>query len=103
MHSEGCIELELTQPDGRRPSMEDGLRLKMTFDERRPSMEDNNEDDLKNKEDLHIAGRYTALDIFRFAVFFLSKVLRNKNEKKLSLLQTALSETLFCFANISAP
>ena len=27
-------------------------------------MEDDNEDDLKNKEDLH-----TALDIFRFAVF----------------------------------
>ena len=29
-----------------------------------------NEDDLKNKEDMHIAGRHTALDIFRFAVFF---------------------------------
>ena len=27
------------------------------------------EDDLK-KKDLHIAGRHTALDIFRFAVFF---------------------------------
>ena len=26
-------------------------------------------DVLKNKEDLHIAGRHTALDIFRFAVF----------------------------------
>ena len=25
-------------------------------------MEDNNEDNLKNKEDLHIAGRHTALD-----------------------------------------
>ena len=35
-------------------------------------MEDNNEDDLKNKEDLHIAGRHTALDIFRFAVFVFS-------------------------------
>ena len=33
-------------------------------------MEDDNEDHLKNKEDLHIAGRHTALDIFRFAVFF---------------------------------
>ena len=33
-------------------------------------MEDDNEDNLKNKEDLHIAGRHTALDIFRFAVFF---------------------------------
>ena len=32
-------------------------------------MEDDNEDNLKNKEDLHIAGRHTALDIFRFAVF----------------------------------
>ena len=29
------------------------------------------EDYLKNKEDLHIAGRHTAMDIFRFAVFFL--------------------------------
>ena len=33
-------------------------------------MKDDNEDDLKNKEDLHIGGRHTALDIFRFAVFF---------------------------------
>ena len=33
-------------------------------------MEDDNEDDLKNKEDLHIAGRHTALDILRFAAFF---------------------------------
>ena len=33
-------------------------------------MEDDNEDNLKNKEDLHIAGRHTALDIFRIAVFF---------------------------------
>ena len=32
-------------------------------------MEADNEDDLKNKADLHIAGRYMALDIFRFAVF----------------------------------
>ena len=32
-------------------------------------MEDNNEEDLKNKEDLHIAGGHTALDIFRFVVF----------------------------------
>ena len=31
-----------------------------------------NEDELKNKEDLHIAGMHTALDIFRFAVFFLN-------------------------------
>ena len=36
-------------------------------------MEDDNEDNLKNKEDLHIAGRHTALDIFRFAVFFCHK------------------------------
>ena len=34
-------------------------------------MKDNNEDDLKNKENLHISGRHTALDIFSFAVFFL--------------------------------
>ena len=33
-------------------------------------MKDDNEDDLKNKEDLPIAGRHMALDIFRFAVFF---------------------------------
>ena len=26
-------------------------------------MKDNNEDDLKNKEDLHIGGRHTVLDI----------------------------------------
>ena len=32
-------------------------------------MEDNNEDELKNKEDLHIGGGHTALDIFRFVVF----------------------------------
>ena len=30
---------------------------------------DDNEDNLKNKEDLHIGGRHTALDIFRLAVF----------------------------------
>ena len=30
----------------------------------------NNENNVKNKEDLHIAGGPTALDIFRFAVFF---------------------------------
>ena len=34
-------------------------------------MKDDNEDDLKNKEDLPIGGRHTALDIFRFAVFLL--------------------------------
>ena len=33
-------------------------------------MEDDNEDDLKNKEELHIAGKHTVLDIFCFAVFF---------------------------------
>ena len=36
-------------------------------------MEDDNEDNLKNKEDLHVAGRHTALDIFRFAVFLGAK------------------------------
>ena len=35
-------------------------------------MEADNEDDLKNKADLHIAGRHTALDISRFAEFFLT-------------------------------
>ena len=34
-------------------------------------MDLNNKDELKNKEDLHIAGMHTALDIFCFAVFFL--------------------------------
>ena len=38
-------------------------------------MEDDNEDDLKNKKDLHIAGRHTALDIFRFAVFLVLRSL----------------------------
>ena len=45
----------------------------MTYDGRRLMMKDNNEDDLKNKKDLYIGGRHTALDIFRFAVFFISK------------------------------
>ena len=35
---------------------------------------DDNEDDLKNKEDLHIGGKHTALDIFRFAVFLNTKL-----------------------------
>ena len=39
-------------------------------------MEDDNEDELKNKEDLHIAGMHTALDIFRFAVFFNSRTVQ---------------------------
>ena len=37
-------------------------------------MEDDNEDNLKNKEGLHIAGRHMALDIFRFVVFFVDKI-----------------------------
>ena len=41
-------------------------------------MKDDYEDDLKNKEDLHIGGRHTALDIFRFAVFLLNDV-RNED------------------------
>ena len=47
--------------------MEEDLWWK-TYDERRLMMKDANEDDLKNKEDLHIGGGHTALDIFRFAV-----------------------------------
>ena len=38
-------------------------------------MEADNEDDLKNKADLHIAGRHTALDISRFAEFFSKRFL----------------------------
>ena len=38
-------------------------------------MKDDNEDDLKNKEDLYIGGRYKALDIFRFAVFFFTQTI----------------------------
>ena len=38
-------------------------------------MDLNNKDNLKNKEDLHIAGRHTALDIFRFEVFFMYLIL----------------------------
>ena len=37
-------------------------------------MEADNEDDLKNKADLHIAGRHTALDISRFAEFFFLQI-----------------------------
>ena len=33
----------------------------------------NNENNVKNKEDLHIAGRHPALDIFRIAVFLLMR------------------------------
>ena len=51
-------------------------------------MEDDNEDNLKNKEDLHIAGRHTALDIFRFAVFFST----GPQQTNLSL-QTGLRST----------
>ena len=43
----------------------------MIYDGRRLMMKDDNEDDLKNKEDLHIGGRHMALDIFRFGVFFM--------------------------------
>ena len=56
--------------------MEDDLQWKMTFDGRRPVMGADNEDDLKNKADLHVAGRHTALDIFRLAVFFFKALLR---------------------------
>ena len=62
--------------DGRRLSMEDDLQWKTTFDGRQPLMEADNEDDLKNKADLHIAGRHTALDISRFAEFFLYFIFR---------------------------
>ena len=48
--------------------MEDNLQWKMIIEG--PLMEDN-EDNLKSKEVLHIAGRHTALDIFSVAVFFL--------------------------------
>ena len=44
--------------DGRRPLMEDNLWWKTPFDGRPSSMEDDYEDNLKNKEDLHIAGRH---------------------------------------------
>ena len=54
------------------PKEEDDLQWKTTFNGRRPSMEYANEDDLKIKKNLHIAGRHTALDIFRFAVFFFN-------------------------------
>ena len=53
--------------------MEDNLQWKTTFDGRKTTskmyMDLNNEGYLKNKDDLHIAGSHTALDIFRFAVF----------------------------------
>ena len=57
--------------------MEDDLWWKTTFDGRKTTssieMDHINEDDLKNKEEFHIAGMHTALDIFRFAVFLAAK------------------------------
>ena len=44
-------------------------------------MEDDNEDDLKNKEDLHIAGRNKALDIFSFTVFLNQNIKKKYNGK----------------------
>ena len=52
-------------------------------------MKDDNEDDLKNKEDLHIGGRHTALDIFRFAVFFSSSFLKLASLFSLAMLSQA--------------
>ena len=42
-------------------------------------MEDNTEDVLKNEENLCIAGRHTALDIFRFAVILKEVINRTTN------------------------
>ena len=79
--------------DGKQPSMEDNIWWKTTFDGIWPLMLDkicwkiafhwrtttskiqmnlNNDDDLKNKEDLYVAGRHTALDmdIFHFSAIF---------------------------------
>ena len=39
LHSEGCTRPELTQADGRLPSMEDNPRWKTSFDGRLPLME----------------------------------------------------------------
>ena len=56
--------------------MEDKLFWKITFHWRKTTskiqMNLNNDDDLKNKEDLYITGRHAALDmdIFRFAAIF---------------------------------
>ena len=41
LHLEGCTRPELTQLDGRLPSMLDDPRWKTTLDGRQPSMEDN--------------------------------------------------------------
>ena len=59
----------------------------MTYDERQLMMKDDNEDDLKNKEDLNIGGRHTALDIFRFAAFFFLSLLNRPSNKLCSYLQ----------------
>ena len=48
--------------------MEDNLQWKMIIE---GSLMEDNEDNLKSKEVLHIAGRHTVLDIFSFTVFFL--------------------------------
>ena len=59
--------------------MEDDLLRKTTYDGRRLMM-----DNLKNKEDLYIGGRHTALDIFHFAVFLFSfLVWINSNHQKM--------------------
>ena len=62
-------------------------------------MEDDNEDDLKNKEDLHIAGRHMALDIFRFAVFLkLDNIF-----KYLIFREKTLDKTILSFGPILEP
>ena len=55
--------------DGIRSLMEDDLWWKTTFVGRRPLTENDLWWKTTNKEDLDIAGRHTALDIFCFAVF----------------------------------
>ena len=59
-------------------------------------MKDENEDDLKNKEDLHIGGRHTALDIFRFAVFLKQELELSKLKiKSFLLFSDLLSKNYF--------
>ena len=60
-------------------------------------MKDDNEDDLKNKEDLHIGGRHTALDIFRFAVFFSFYFILWLSSTLTSTSTLNLTRVEFCF------
>ena len=59
-----------TTYDGRRLMIEDDLWWKTTYDGRRLMMKEDNEDDLKNKEDLHRWKAHGAGHIPLCGIFF---------------------------------